>query len=575
MSSSFDSDRALNARAAHEAVSAYGTMADPNSSSDSNNSIAKDHAIKVDDPSHLDGQTPDNSEDVTSTTAPTKRPGLAPLKARSSRSDAWTRTFSSRARSSRALPTVTRGQSTFSVMSVGSNQLHVGYASASRAYGIMVFLTVVTFMTSVTTGLITTSMPTIGRELDIPAQTQYWPVSVYSLTNGACLIVAGAVADVVGSKKIFLVGNMLLAAFVLGCGLAQTSIQLNLFRAFQGIAVALCLPTSVGIITNNIAPGRRRNLGFACTGLGQPLGFSVGLVLGGVFIDTVSWRPGWYLAAGTLFVCCPVGFFLLPADHLLVSPSWKRLRTQVDWPGALIISAGLALLAYALVQISEDQELIREPSVAATLALSLAMLIAFPFWIHFGNKLGWQVLIPNRFWKRKSFSSICIMVMMSYAVMQILELYCTFFFQNVQKLEAIQSSIRLLPSMIVGAALNLVTGLFIDQVSPRWLVFVSSLLCAPAGALMAIINPSWPYWYAAFPAQILQPVSLPSHCLHTCIHLWSIFACLHADPGGPDHSCQPISCSALASSSSAKSSQKTASLWLGRSSTPCLSLAHL
>lgn len=484
-------------------------MAEPSDTSESNDTIAKDHAIEA-DPAHPDSQSADNGQGGHTPAKPgVKRPGPAPLGAHSSRSDAWTRGFSAMGQSSRGLPTVRRGQSTFSVMSVGSNQLHVGYASARRAYGIMAFLTVVTFMTSVTTGLITTSMPTIGRELDIPAQTQYWPVSVYSLTNGACLIVAGAMADVLGSKRIFLVGNVLLSGLVLGCGLAQTSIQLNMFRAFQGIAVSMCLPTSVGIITNNMAPGRRRNLGFACTGLGQPLGFSVGLVLGGVFIDTVSWRPGWYLAAGTLFVCCPIGFFLLPTDQLLVSPSWKRLRTQVDWPGAIIISGGLALLAYALVQVSEDQDNIRDPSVAATLAISLALLIAFPVWMHYGGTWGREVLIPNRIWKRTSFSSICVMVMMSYAVMQILELYCTFFFQNVQKLPAIQSSIRLLPSMIVGAALNLVTGLFIDRISPRWLVFWSSIFCAPAGALMALIHPSWPYWYAAFPAQLLQPVRSP------------------------------------------------------------------
>ncbi|KAF4595172.1 aminotriazole resistance protein [Ophiocordyceps camponoti-floridani] len=381
------------------------------------------------------------------------------------------------------------------------------YVKPVKAYIIIVYLTLVTFMTSVSTGLITTGIPTMAVELGIPPQTLYWPLSVYSLTTGTCLIVAGTVADVVGSRRVFLAGTLLLAGFTLGCGLSVTGLQLTMFRAMQGIAVAMCLPTSVGILCNAIAPGRIRNVAFACTGLGQPLGFSTGLVLSGVFIKTVGWRPGWYIAAGTLVVCVPVGLYLLPVDRLAQPPSLQRLRRRVDWPGAIIESSCFAMLAFVLVQISEDRKLIHDKTVIVLLVLSLVLMPVFVWWMGFASKHGLPVLIPNELWARLTFSSVCIMVLMSYAVMQVLELYATLFFQKVQGLDPLQSSIRLLPSMLVGAALNLAIGLFIHRVSAMWLVFSTSLACAGSPLIMALIRPEWPYWYAAFPAQLLHPLS--------------------------------------------------------------------
>lgn len=169
------------------------------------------------------------------------------------------------------------------------------------------------------------------------------------LTSGSCLLIAGSVADIVGSRPVFLVGCFLLACFLLACGLARTGIQLIMFRAMQGTAVALCLPTSIGILTNAISSGRRRNIAFACMGLAQPLGFSLGLVLGGVFVDTIGWRAGWYMCAGAVLLCLFVGVWSIPTASGTDKPSWRRLKSEIDWVGIIIGTACLALLAYALV----------------------------------------------------------------------------------------------------------------------------------------------------------------------------------------------------------------------------------
>lgn len=80
-------------------------------------------------------------------------------------------------------------------------------------------------------------------------------------------------------------------------------------------------------------------------------------------------------------------------------------------------------------------------------------------------------------------------------------------FQEVQDLSALQASIRILPSLVVGVLLNLFIGIFVHKVPAFWIVTISSILCAGAPILMAVIQPSWPYWGNAFVAQLLQPVS--------------------------------------------------------------------
>lgn len=136
---------------------------------------------------------------------------------------------------------------------------------------------------------------------------------------------------------------------MLACGLAQTGIELIMFRAMQGIAVALCLPTSVGILTNSVAAGRRRNVGFACMGLSQPLGFSIGLVIGGILVDTIGWRSGWFICAGAALICIFFGAWSIPPDVSSERPKLIRLKTDIDWVGILIATTALTLLAYALV----------------------------------------------------------------------------------------------------------------------------------------------------------------------------------------------------------------------------------
>jgi MFS family permease len=122
-----------------------------------------------------------------------------------------------------------------------------------------------------------------------------------------------------------------------------------MFRALQGIAVSLCLPTSVAIVTNAIPSGRKRNLAFSCLGFVQPIGFSTGLVLGGVFLDTIGWRFGYYLCGAVTLVLFIVSIWALPSDEVTETLSnFATLKTEIDWNGAIIACVALGLFSYIL-----------------------------------------------------------------------------------------------------------------------------------------------------------------------------------------------------------------------------------
>jgi len=174
--------------------------------------------------------------------------------------------------------------------------------------------------------------------------------SYYSLTSGCSLLVCGSIADVVGSRLVYLVGCFALSLFVLGSGLSQTSTQLIVCRGGQGIAVSMCLPTAMSLLTLYLPVGKRRNIGFAFVGAGQPLGFSLGLFLGGFFVDSVGWRYAWYMSAALAMAVLVAGFFGLPkhAADGVRNGRVQKITKEIDWIGAIIASACFGMLSYVL-----------------------------------------------------------------------------------------------------------------------------------------------------------------------------------------------------------------------------------
>lgn len=159
------------------------------------------------------------------------------------------------------------------------------------------------------------------------------------------------------------------------------------------------------------------------------------------------------------------------------------------------------------------------------LVICVLLMPVFILWEQRQERLGKPALIPNSLWRNSVFTNVCLMVMFSWAVINVMELYCSllyvFFplpaednvsdrrnsFQKIQGLSAFQASLRILPNVVIGSICQLTTGLLVHRISAFYLVVGSTLLSAGAPLLMAVIKVEWPYWYDAFFAQALSPIS--------------------------------------------------------------------
>ncbi|KAB8227943.1 MFS general substrate transporter [Aspergillus alliaceus] len=377
-----------------------------------------------------------------------------------------------------------------------------------RNAAVVIFcISCITFISSYLGGLVTVSVPQISSDLHLSPGMKLWPVSMYALGTGCTLLISGAVSDVVGNKQTFLTGCFLQSIFSMACGLAHSGTQLIIFRVISGIAASLCLPSAMSIITEHFPSGKFRNIALALMGSGQPIGFGVGLLLGGVFADTVGWRWGFYSAAIANSPVLLLSVQQLPGKDKQEGIIWRRLVFGIDWIGALAASVGLALLSYALAVINDDVSKIRDATVIIFLCLFGSLIIFFIFWQGRQESHSRPTLIKNSLWKKVGFTCICINVFMIWGAFNAFEQMVNFFFQEVQRLSVLATSVRFIPVTVLGLLTSLTTGIILHRVRADTLINGATILSSVSPLLLALINPVWIYWRCAFFAMCLNPIA--------------------------------------------------------------------
>ncbi|EEP82333.1 conserved hypothetical protein [Uncinocarpus reesii 1704] len=357
-------------------------------------------------------------------------------------------------------------------------------------------------------GILIAALPRIAQDVGISEGLILWPAAVYALAAGCLLLIFGAVADVIGAKLMWVVGSFLYVAFTIAIGVATSAIQIILFRTFLGVAISMCLPTAVSLITFTFPKGSWRNTAFAMNGMGQPLGYALGLVLGGIFTDTIGWRWAYFMMAIINFCLSTASIWSLPSVHRHAEKKWtRRLLEDIDWVGAIILSVALGLLLYVLAMTTSSYRQVGSPHNIALLAVSGTLLVTFPCWMHFQCKRSKPALIPNRLWQNASFTSICISVFFCWASLNGIEYFTTLYFQKVQGLSALQGSIRFIPHVIMGTAVNIATAYLVSRVKVQTLAVGSAIITMVAPVLMATTQIDENYWFSPFWALFLSPVN--------------------------------------------------------------------
>src|SRR5436853_898129 len=233
------------------------------------------------------------------------------------------------------------------LMSISLPQALTGRpASAPRDVSrwlVLVLVGLAQFMVVLDATIVNVALPSIQRGLNFSTQNLQWVVNGYTLAFGGFLLMGGRAADLFGRQRLFLIGIALFSAASLLNGLASSGGVLVAGRALQGLGGALVSPAALSIITTTFAEGRDRTRALGVWSAIAVRGGAVGLLLGGILTDLVSWQ--WIF-----FVNVPVGVaaFALSARYVPESRS-PGLHRGIDIGGAVSITAGLLVLVYAIV----------------------------------------------------------------------------------------------------------------------------------------------------------------------------------------------------------------------------------
>ncbi len=210
-----------------------------------------------------------------------------------------------------------------------------------RAFALLV---VAYFMTIVDLTIVNVALPTIGLKLHFPESDLQWVVTAYGLTFGGFLLLGGRAADLLGRRRLLMVGMVIFTAASLTCGLASTDTFLIVARGIQGFGAALVLPAALSIVMNMFPEGTERNKALGIWGAVGAMGATVGLLAGGLLTRYAGWQ---YI----FFLNVPIGAAALALAPKVVPESRLRGgRRQYDPFGALSITAALVVFVYAISQ---------------------------------------------------------------------------------------------------------------------------------------------------------------------------------------------------------------------------------
>ncbi|MGA5419240.1 MFS transporter [Streptomyces lavendulocolor] len=239
-----------------------------------------------------------------------------------------------------------------------------------RAKVVLFVLCAAQFMVALDFSVLNVALPVLGRDLGLGPSALQWAVTAFALPSGGFLLLFGRIADLYGRRRLFLTGLVVFGAASLLATCAWNPASFLTGRALQGLGAAMIVPTGMSLLTTTFPEGPLRDRALGISGTLMSLGFTVGMVLGGVMTDTLGWRSTMgLLAVFTLVVLPPA---LAPG---VLSESRTPDRPRLDVPGAVTVTGGLLALIHALSTAAEHG--FGGAGVRVSLVAGVVLLVAF------------------------------------------------------------------------------------------------------------------------------------------------------------------------------------------------------
>jgi EmrB/QacA subfamily drug resistance transporter len=246
---------------------------------------------------------------------------------------------------------------------------HGSFLATRRGRLTLLLLCAVQFLDVADSSIMNVALPSIRHDLGFSVQDLQWVLSGYLVTYGGLLLLGGRAGDLLGRRRLLVAGTTVFAACSLAGGLAADAGMLVGARLGQGAGAAMMAPAGLSILTTTFTSGTDRSRALGTWGAVSGLAAAAGVFLGGVLTEGPGWR--W-----VLFVNLPVcALVLAGAARLLPGERHRARPASFDIPGAVLATAGMLLLVYALVQ--APQQGWASARTIGELAAAGALLTAF------------------------------------------------------------------------------------------------------------------------------------------------------------------------------------------------------
>jgi EmrB/QacA subfamily drug resistance transporter len=358
-----------------------------------------------------------------------------------------------------------------------------------RRWTALILLCAAQFVVVLDASIVNVALPSIGKGLHFSEQNLPWVVNAYVIAFGGFLLLGGRAADLLGRRRIFMVGLAVVAIASLAAGFAATQGQLIAARAAQGLGAAIISPAALSIVTTLFRDGAERNKALGAWGAVAGSAGAAGVLLGGVLTEGLGWE--W-----VLWVNVPVALIALSLTPGLIPESRSESAIRhFDAAGAVAITAGLSLLAYTLLDASSSGW--GSTKIVSLLTLSVVLIAAF-VWIELRSRAP---LVPFRIFRLRTLTGANVVGVLLGASLFSMFFFISLYMQQVLGYSAIHAGLSYLPlavTIIVAAGLGgqLVTRFGFKAILAAGMAFVAlgllwfSQVSVGGGFLTDILGPS-------------------------------------------------------------------------------------
>jgi EmrB/QacA subfamily drug resistance transporter len=327
--------------------------------------------------------------------------------------------------------------------------------------------------------IVITGLPKICEGLRFTRSGLSWVQTAYTLTFGGLLLLGARAGDLLGRRRMFVTGLAVFTVASLAIALAATPAWLITARAVQGIGSAILAPSTLALLSTNFAEGPERTRALGLYGAVAGIAASVGLVLGGVLADLVSWRAGF-------FINLPIGALLIwgARRHIAETP---RRPGRLDVPGAVLSTLGMVALVYGLVNVA-DEGWSHVNSIGALIA-GVVLLALFML-----NEIrASQPILPLRLFASRERSGAYAARVLFLAGMIGFWFYTTQYLQGVLGMRPLQAGMAFLPATLVNFAVAMAVPRLTHRFGNARLLAGALVLSVLGMAWLGQVGPDTPY----------------------------------------------------------------------------------